>query len=87
MKKLYGFVLLLIINTSFPIQWLHAQSPTVNLYRPLTGNQLYEATQSITLSAGYTYDAQGRILSTQGLFHLTDKLTILPNLLPILFYP
>ena len=60
MKKLYGFILLLIINTSLPIQWLSAQSPTVNLYRPLTGNQLYEATQSITLSSGYTYDAQGQ---------------------------
>lgn len=88
MKKIYGFILLLTINTSFPIQWLCAQSPTVNLYRPLTGNQLYEATQSITLSAGYTYDAAGentfnaRIVSANGqAYNYTESTT--NSLLPV----
>ena len=60
MKKIYKIFILLAICIGIPFQWSNGQSPTVNLYRPTIGNQLYEATQKITLSAGFTYDAQGK---------------------------
>ena len=58
MKNIYKLTLLPTIIIIISVQWLCGQSATIDLNKPATGNQLQEATQKITLSAGFTYDAQ-----------------------------
>ena len=60
MKNLYKFILLSTIYASISVQLITAQSATINLNKAGNGNQLHEATQNVTLDAGFSYDAQSK---------------------------